>query len=591
MLDPPMRRRWAGLVVLAVVAAVLETVGTGAVFGLISVVADTDSLGRLPLVGSMLIELAHRDHTIAIIAVGAAVVVFFVGKNAFVLFQIYNQERTAFATTSQATSMLMRGYLHISYAFHFHRNSAQLIQTLEFAVDDTFRVSLLSAVVMTSEIFIASGLALVLVISEPMISLVTALVLGCLMLAVYKGTNRVFAEIGRHVQVLAAKLVQAMQQGLGAVKEVKILGRESFFCDSYADLYRQRAQRQVQAAVLQQAPRLATETLMVGGMVLIIALVVLGGGDRAAVMPTLGLFGYAGFRLQPSLNRIVLYLNNIAKGGAAAAMLAKDWPALSAAAASPLTHPEPLPFTDRLTLDDVHYTYPGGDREVLRGISLDIPRGEALGIVGTTGAGKSTLVDLILGLLDPTGGRVLVDGTDIARDPRAWQRKIGYVPQVIYLTDDTLRHNIAFGLGDDEIDEARVRRALEMAQLAEFIDGLPQGLETRVGERGLNLSGGQRQRIGVARALYSEPELLVFDEATSALDAETEREVSRAIDTLSGSKTVILIAHRLSTLKNCDRIVFLKDGKVAGMGSHRELAATNADFRRMAELSAPQSVV
>lgn len=586
MLDAPLRRRWAWLVVLAVVAALLETVGTGAVFGLISVVADVDSLGRIPLLGAHLVEMARRDQSLAITMVGAGVIVFFVVKNGFVFFQVYNQERTGFDTTSRVAATLMRGYLHIPYAFHFHRNSAQLIQTLEYAVNDTFRVALLSAVVMMSEIFIALGLITVLLVSEPRISLITALILGSLMLLTYKATNAYCVRIGHRLQSLGAEVIQAMQQGLGAIKDVKILGREDHFCDAFAALYRERTRNQRNAAVVQQAPRLATETLMVVGMVLIIALVVVGGGDQAAVLPTLGLFGYAGFRLQPSLNRIVLYLNNIGTGAAAAAKLAKDWPELSAAAGRPLNHPEPLPFARRLILDDIRYAYPGGDRQVLNGISLEIERGQSVGIVGTTGAGKSTLIDVILGLLSPTGGRVLVDGADIATDPRSWQRKIGYVPQVIFLTDDSLRRNIAFGLPDREVDESRLCKAVEMAQLADFVESLPQGLETRVGERGLNLSGGQRQRIGVARALYNEPDLLVFDEATSALDAETEREVSKAIDALSGTKTVILIAHRLSTLKNCDRIVMLKDGRISGQGTHRDLVEQNDDFRRMAELSA-----
>lgn len=586
MLDAPMRRRWAWLVVLAGVAALLETVGTGAVFGLISVVADTDSLRRLPLLGVVLADLAQRDQTLAIAVTGIGVVLFFLIKNTFVYFQIYNQERTGFDTTAKVAATLMRGYLHTPYAFHFHRNSAQLIQTLEYAVDDTFRVALLSAVVMTSEILIALGLAAVLLISEPRIALITAVVLGGLMLATYKVTNGTIVRIGRRLQVLGAEVIQAMQQGLGAIKEVKVLGREDFFVERFDTLFIERTRNQRNAAVIQQGPRLATETLMVVGMVMIVILVVAGGGDRAAVLPTLGLFGYAGFRMQPSLNRILLYLNNMGKGAAAAALLAKDWPTLSAAASRPLGHPDPLPFTDRLIIEDVRYIYPGGDRQVLHGISLTIERGLSVGIVGTTGAGKSTLIDILLGLLSPTGGRVLVDGVDIAADPRSWQRKIGYVPQVIFLTDDTLRRNIAFGLSDSDIDEARLRRAVEQAQLTDFIGGLSLGLDTRVGERGLNLSGGQRQRIGVARALYNEPELLVFDEATSALDAETEQEVSRAIDALSGTKTVILIAHRLSTLKNCDRIVMLKDGRVAGMGSHQDLVDKNEDFRRMAELSA-----
>ena len=585
ILDVPTRRQWAWLVVLAGIAALLETVGTGVVFGLISVVANPASLGRLPLVGAALAEAAKASPTPSILLFGLGVVVFFVGKGLFLLFQINNQEKTAFTTADQVVTTLMRGYMHVPYSFYFHRNSAQMIRTLEFSADDAIRGGLQSAATVVSESLIALGLVSVLLVSEPLISLVTTAILGGLMLIVYRTSHRTFAMIGKAIQLAGVQAVRAVQQGLGAVKEVKVLGREDYFADVFADVRHERSHNQRVAAVLGQAPRLATETLMVVGMVLIVVLVVLGGGDRAAVLPTLGLFGYAGFRLQPSLNRLVLYLNSIVKTGASVDTLISDWPAISTAAAGRLSHPVPLPFADRLTLDDIRYTYPGGDRQILNGISFTIQRGRSVGIVGSTGSGKSTLIDVILGLLPPSGGRVLVDGADIAADPRAWQRKIGYVPQVIFLTDDTLRRNIAFGLPDSEIDEMQLRQALEMAQLAGFIDGLSQGLDTRVGERGLNLSGGQRQRVGIARALYHQPELLIFDEATSALDTETEREVSRAIDGLAGQKTMILIAHRLSTLRNCDTIVLLKDGRVAGMGRHQDLADDNADFRRMAELS------
>jgi ATP-binding cassette, subfamily B, bacterial PglK len=573
------------LVVFALVAAVLETVGTGAVFGLISVVADPTSLGRVPVIGAMLADWAGRDPVGTILGVGLAVGIFFIAKGGFLLFQIHNQEKTAFTTTDWVVTTLMRGYMHAPYSFHFQRNSAQLIRALEFSGDDAIRGGLQSAATVISEAFIVLGLISVLLVSEPLISAVTALFLGGLMLVTYRSTRRIFSEVGNKVLSSGVQVVQAVQQGLGAVKEVKVLGREDHFADVFAALRHERSHNQRVAAVVGQMPRLATETLMVVAMILIVALVVMGGGDRAAVLPTLGLFGYAGFRLQPSLNRLVLYLNSIVRTGASVDLLIRDWPVVHAAANRPLTHPAPLPFTDRLTLENIQYAYPAGDRLVLDGISLTIERGRSIGIVGSTGAGKSTLIDIILGLLPPTSGRVLVDGVDIAADPRAWQRRIGYVPQTIYLTDDTLRRNIAFGLADAEIDETQLREALEMAQLAEFMDSLPQGLDTRVGERGLNLSGGQRQRVGIARALYHRPELLIFDEATSALDGETEREVSRAIDRLAGQMSLILIAHRLSTLHHCDQLFMVKQGRIAAQGTFQELIETNDDFRKMASLA------
>jgi ABC-type multidrug transport system fused ATPase/permease subunit len=286
-------------------------------------------------------------------------------------------------------------------------------------------------------------------------------------------------------------------------------------------------------------------------------------------------------RILPSLHWIVYYQNNLRFGAAALDEIQRDWCTLGAAETS-ARFTEPLRLRDEISLKAVSYRYEGADRNALTCVDLAIKRGESVGIVGATGAGKSTLVDLILGLLQPTSGCVRVDGTDIHERLSSWQRQIGYVPQSIYLMDDSIRRNIAFGVDDEAIDAERVATALRMAQIEDFVQSLPRGLDTEVGERGVRLSGGQRQRLAVARALYHEPEVLVFDEATAALDSQTESELAREIQSLQRKKTLIIIAHRLDTVRHCDRLVFLIDGRVVDAAPFDELQLRNPDFRILA---------
>jgi ATP-binding cassette subfamily C protein len=334
-------------------------------------------------------------------------------------------------------------------------------------------------------------------------------------------------------------------------------------------------------------PRLLVESTFVCGALLVVILLTLQGYRGADVLPLLGLYAYAGFRIIPSANRILWKINEIGYGATAVHQLYDDYMVIvrNAADADDASAGESMPFTDRIVVAGVAYTYPGSHTPALHDVHLTIRRGESIGIVGPTGAGKSTLVDLLIGLLQPSCGRIMIDGVALPERRRSWQRQIGYVPQTIFLADDSLRRNITLGIPDDDIDDDKVQAAVRMAQLEAFVASLADGLNTFVGERGMRLSGGERQRVGIARALYHEPEALVFDEATSALDSCTEGEVVRAIEALHGVKTLVIIAHRLSTVRHCDQLVLLQRGRVAGCGSFDELVERNADFRAMALLT------
>ena len=331
-------------------------------------------------------------------------------------------------------------------------------------------------------------------------------------------------------------------------------------------------------------PRIAIESIFVACVVLVIALATLGGKPAHELVPLLGLFAYAGFRLIPAANRFLLHVDAV-RGAAAAIDRLRAHVEEFRAETAPLPAGDRAPavhFHSLLQLDGVSFRYGDDQPLVLKDVSVTISRGQSIGVVGPTGAGKSTLIDILFGLLQPTTGRVTVDGVDI-RDARgSWQRRIGYVPQAPFLFADTIRRNIALGIAAEQVDERRLREALLLAQLTDFVDSLPAGVHTRVGERGIRLSGGQRQRVAIARALYNDPDLLVLDEATAALDNKTEREVTSAIEQLRGRKTLIVIAHRLSTVQRCDALIFLSAGRVEAVAPFAELMRESAAFRAMA---------
>jgi ABC-type multidrug transport system fused ATPase/permease subunit len=360
--------------------------------------------------------------------------------------------------------------------------------------------------------------------------------------------------------------IQHLQQGLGGAKDVKLLGREEDFFAQYRIHNEGTATVQQHLSTLQQLPRLWLELLGAVGLASLVLVMIAQGKPLAALLPTLGLFGVAAFRLMPSVGRMMASLQVMRYNLPVVDTLHRELGIIDTSA--PFRHDsQPLRFNGALVLDRVGFNYPNTDTAAISGVSLSIARGTSVGFVGGSGAGKSTLVDVILGLLTPATGRVAVDGIDIQTNLRGWQDQIGYVPQSIYLTDDTLRRNVAFGLPDDQVDASAVSRALKAAQLDEFVSDLPAGLETVVGERGVRLSGGQRQRIGIARALYHDPPVLVLDEATSSLDTANEQGVMAAVNALHGDKTLIIVAHRLSTVARCDRLFRLEHGRLVEEGS------------------------
>ena len=583
LLPPGARWRWALLVPVTLLAATVEAFGAAAVFGLIRIIGEPAQAATLPVASWVTARLPWRDPRAIVFTFTVLVMVFYIARNVVLSGAVWVQERAMDVTVTALSRRMLAGYLAAPWAFHFGRNSSTLIRRTIDSVEVVFRQVLGSLVNIASEALVVAGIVAILAATAPVVTLVAVVVSAVLLAAPLVLTRRVFARWGAEVQALDDTTLQTLQQSLGALKEVKLAGRERFFQDQFTGQQAALTRLRSRYATLSATLRMMTEAVFVCALLLVSLLVTLRRGTGQEIVPLLGLYAYAGFRVIPSANRLMLNVANLRFGRAFIRDLYDDVRAFAThAAALPADGGADLPFTRSVALAHVSYTYDADRERVLTDIDVTIDKGEAVGIVGPSGAGKSTLIDLLLGLLEPTSGRVTVDGRDIRSGIRSWQRRIGYVPQSPYLMDDSLRRNVAFGVGDDEIDERRVDAALRLAQLAEFAAGLPEKLDTVVGERGVRLSGGQRQRVAIARALYHEPEVLVFDEATAALDNQTERDLIAALESLRGRKTLIVIAHRLTTVRRCDRLVFLRDGRVAAVGSFDQLLATNPEFRAMA---------
>jgi len=376
-------------------------------------------------------------------------------------------------------------------------------------------------------------------------------------------------------------------QSFGSIKESKILGRELFFRKQFSRPVFVRAHLRALVSTSGQAPRAIIELVAIISIFLVAFIILARDGAMGNVVTVIGLFSIVAMRLIPSATRIAAFSLQLQEGSASVDIVHKEVGHVMNLRRTP-SPKSSLPFDRKIGLENLSYRYPGASEPVLRNIELTIDRGQSVAFIGSSGAGKTTIVDVILGLLDPVEGRLTIDGVDARKNVRAWQDCIGYVPQTIYLLDNTLRRNIAFGIADAQIDEERVLEVVRMARLEEMVSKLPEGLDTFIGEGGVRLSGGQRQRAGIARALYHDPYVLILDEATAALDNETERDITQSIDALHGEKTVILIAHRLSTVRRCDRIFFLKDGQLIDFGTFEELNGRNTDFQRLVRLGSLQ---
>lgn len=486
------------------------------------------------------------------------------------------------------SSRLLQAYLHQPYTWFLERNSAEVNKSVLSEVQGLVTRILVPGLKLLSSVILAIAIIGFLVVLDPVVALCAAGALGGGYALIYFWLRKRLVIIGQESLEANRERFRLTQEATGGFKEMKLLGLE----DAYVARFRRPARRIARNAALNnvfnQMPRIALEALTFLVMVgVILIMLVRQNGDLTAALPLLGVFAFAVIRLLPTLQQVYASLTAMRNGVPVLDHIHEDY---TAAMAQAKLRPISDGSTGRMQLDralelrGVSYAYPSSDRPAVRGIDVTIPARSTIGLVGGTGAGKTTLVDLMLGLLTPDEGDVLIDGIPLDRENmQAWRRTLGYVPQHIYLTDSPVWQNIAFGIPPERVDRAAVERAAKIAALHEFVmSDLPDGYDTIVGERGVRLSGGQRQRIGIARALYADPPLLIMDEATSALDNLTEKAVMDAVQNVRNEKTIIMIAHRLSTVRNCDRILMLDQGRIVSSGTFEELVEGNETFRKMA---------
>jgi ABC-type bacteriocin/lantibiotic exporter with double-glycine peptidase domain len=428
-------------------------------------------------------------------------------------------------------------------------------------------------ITLSIEISVVFSVAFILILVEPVGAITISFFLGISGYLFFRVTKKRLLNWGEKRQYHVGLAGKYLIQGLSGVKDVKLTGREENFVNEYSEHNNANANILTRVITLSQAPRFYLELLAVVGLAGLIILMIIQEKPLTLLVPILGTFAAASFRIIPSVNRIVAAMQNITYSKPAVNVLFREFKFIYDN--KPLISGSKIEFNDCIEIKELKFQYESSDIDAVNNISIKITKGACIGLIGQSGSGKSTLVDIILGLLKPTGGNILVDGYDIQGNLRGWQNQVGYVPQSIYLTDDTLRRNIAFGIPKNMIDDDAVQSALRAAQLDVFVSQLPEGLETVVGERGVRLSGGQRQRIGIARALYHNPEILVLDEATSALDGLTEDGVMEALNIMHGVKTLIIVAHRLSTVENCDILYKLDNGKVIETGKPSSILRVN----------------
>lgn len=558
LLEPAQRKAGVVLLGFMFVAMVFETAGIGLILPVLAVITDPASGERYPLLRSAMQQLGgERSHLV--VAVVSAMVLLYGIKAGFLALLAWWQASYVFSIEAGLSRQLYMGYLCQPYDFHMHHNSALLVRNVTTGVGQ-FAGAVMSGTTLVSECLVLFGIAALLLYAEPLGAVFVGGSLGMAGYVFYRMTRERILRWGSARQHHEGQRLQCLQQGLGGVRDVKLLGREQQFLSAYEAHNSANASVGKRQNIITALPRLWLEVLTVAGLAGLVLAMIYQGKPVETIVPTLGLFAAAAFRLLPSANKVLNALQNLRYNLPVIDTLHAERALL--AAQSPAGARKRLPFAQGLRIEKLSYRYPDAEGEVLSGVELEIARGTTVGFVGQSGAGKSTLINLVLGLLAPSGGRILADGRDIGENLRGWQACIGYVPQAVFLVDDSLRRNIAFGMRDDEIDDSAVLRAVAGAQLADFVASLPDGLDTRVGERGVRLSGGQCQRIGIARALYHDAPVLVLDEASSALDSATEAAVMETVNSLRCDKTVLIIAHRMSTVAGCDELYEVAAGNV-----------------------------
>lgn len=565
VLDRKQKIKLGILLVIILIGAFVELLGVSAVMPLINVATEPAQIGGKWYLVLISQYTGITDANQMLVFLAAVLIVIYILKNFYVTAMYSLQYRFIFNNQQRLSVRMMKSYMQQDYLFHVSKNVAEFQRNITSDVNGFFTV-VLNALQFLAEFSVSVVLIVYLLVRDWVSTLAVASLLLLFMGLFTIFFRKVLVKIGeesRQANVLVSKW---LFQAFSGIKEIKVANKESFFAANYDKNYKDYARVQRQQSILTYLPKPVIETVCICSlMIAMIIKIAVMKSDIASFVTTLSVFAVAAFRMLPSFNKITGYISGMMFNKPAIDAVYKDLKEieqLMAGRADMEGDPLKADFKDAIGLNGVSFHYPGSDKWILKSVSVQIIKDTSVALIGASGAGKTTAVDLMLGILNPQEGTITIDGTDIKKCMASWHEKVGYIPQMIYLMDDNIRANIAFGVPREEIDETAIERALQEAQLDAFVHSLPDGLDTMIGDRGVKLSGGQRQRIGIARALYRNPSVLILDEATSALDNETEKEVMEAIDGLHGTRTLIIIAHRLSTIRGCDKIYEVGNGGI-----------------------------
>jgi ABC-type bacteriocin/lantibiotic exporter with double-glycine peptidase domain len=586
-------RRNAWIVLAIIIAGGLSSaLMVGSVLPFLSVLAQPRNIETIHALNWAYNTFGFTSDYAFLVALGLTSLVVIVIASAIQLLKTWAVARFAMMRIHSLSSRLMASYLQQPYEFFLNRHSGDMGTRILSETQQLVGQFLQPAAEAVSSIFTIIAIIALLLWAEPLVAVLSLAVLGGVYSLTYWLSRRSLKRLGAERTQANSARFRVANEALGGIKDLKLLGRERDYLARFDEPSYKMARAVTIAQFISVMPKFVLEAIAFGGIILLCLILMepqnlTSDAGLESILPILGLFAFAGQRLMPELSKLYQSLAQIQVSSATVDIIYRDLILQEDVAELPKTQPVGLGMRQQLNLEAVSYHYPDASHAGVREITLTIAAGEKIGIVGSTGAGKTTLADLILGLLNPSTGRLVIDGVPVTKNNlRAWQQSVGYVPQDIFLTDASLSENIALGVPPKDIDHARVVEAAQIAQIDQFITSdLAEGYETSIGERGVRLSGGQRQRIGIARALYHDADLIVFDEATSALDNLTEREVMSAIDALPDEKTVLMIAHRLSTVKGCDRIVVMEGGRIVGFDTWDALIAENFAFQRITEPS------
>ena len=561
LLDARQKRQMVGIVILMLIGGVLESVGISLIAPVMEIVLQPEAVDQKPYLHFLytFFHLRSTEQLAGLIMV--ALVLVFVIKNIFLYFMNVVQLRFVYTNQFATSRRMMINFMKRPYEYYLNADTSVIQRNITSDVNNMYGL-ILSVLQLTSEVIVFVCLVVILLSQDAQMTIFIAGLLIVVLMIIKYVIKPVMQRAGRENQDYYSGLYKWIEESVTGIKEIKIAGRENYFINGYADCGAGYVNAVQKYNLYHSTPRLLIETVAIAGMIGYMLFLMQTGVSIRQVAPSLSVLALAAARLLPSANRINTYTTSIAYfepffmnvSDHLQAEIHDEDMTYDEHVYRRRETVEKLPLHREISLENISYKYPNTDVYILKEANLKIPVGKSVGIVGTSGAGKTTIVDVMLGLLAPAEGRILADGVEVRAHYKEWLKNIGYIPQTIFMLDSTIRKNVAFGVPDDEIEEERVWAALKEAQLDTYIRSLPDGLDTSIGERGIRLSGGQRQRIGIARALYEDPEVMVLDEATSALDGETEAAIMESINRLHGKKTLVIIAHRLTTIEKCDLV-------------------------------------